>query len=440
MTVNSSDTKSPADNHKCHIWFLEPSIPNDGGVVLTKDGLTQIANHKYQAGSYTLLDTFLSPNLWQPLTDMLPLWLAPNVVTTIGGMYCLLSFVLSSLYLSASTTEQIAADVIPRWLYLSNGICMFLYYTFDCMDGKQARRTGSSSPLGQLFDHGMDCVCNLSHLQLVQCIVLVPPRLLVILQCSLQFTFWQAQWEEYYTGILPHATGDYCGVTEVNYGLALWTISAGLFGSQMYSATLLSAEKLADLKSPVVNWLLVETNTGKMSDLQIRHIAAIGWACMIVCLLTLSWMRVYRHVKDIRVFASAMSKLASPILLCIVAIVATDSYHHYVPNESFAGYIPSCWLALGLCFCLITIKIIIYSMARMAYATFQMDIIPFVVVVLWIHADDDGQTFPLNPSIAFAILDLYYFARLVYWIRRAIHQLCTHLQIQLFRIKEKRNQ
>lgn len=26
----------------------------------------------------------------------------------------------------------------------------------DCMDGKQARRTGSSSPLGQLFDHGCD--------------------------------------------------------------------------------------------------------------------------------------------------------------------------------------------------------------------------------------------------------------------------------------------
>jgi len=24
-----------------------------------------------------------------------------------------------------------------------------------------------------------------------------------------------AQWEEYYTGILPHAVGNYCGVTEV---------------------------------------------------------------------------------------------------------------------------------------------------------------------------------------------------------------------------------
>jgi len=26
----------------------------------------------------------------------------------------------------------------------------------DAVDGKQARRTGTSSPLGQLFDHGCD--------------------------------------------------------------------------------------------------------------------------------------------------------------------------------------------------------------------------------------------------------------------------------------------
>ena len=28
----------------------------------------------------------------------------------------------------------------------------------DNMDGKQARRTGSSSPLGMLFDHGCDAL------------------------------------------------------------------------------------------------------------------------------------------------------------------------------------------------------------------------------------------------------------------------------------------
>ena len=31
---------------------------------------------------------------------------------------------------------------------------MLSYLHLDCIDGKQARRTKSSSPLGQLFDHG----------------------------------------------------------------------------------------------------------------------------------------------------------------------------------------------------------------------------------------------------------------------------------------------
>lgn len=33
-----------------------------------------------------------------------------------------------------------------------------MYQTLDSIDGKQARRTNSSSPLGELFDHGCDAV------------------------------------------------------------------------------------------------------------------------------------------------------------------------------------------------------------------------------------------------------------------------------------------
>jgi phosphatidylglycerophosphate synthase len=33
---------------------------------------------------------------------------------------------------------------------------LFIYQTLDAIDGKQARRTGSSNALGELFDHGCD--------------------------------------------------------------------------------------------------------------------------------------------------------------------------------------------------------------------------------------------------------------------------------------------
>lgn len=35
---------------------------------------------------------------------------------------------------------------------------LFIYQSLDAIDGKQARRTNSSSALGELFDHGCDAV------------------------------------------------------------------------------------------------------------------------------------------------------------------------------------------------------------------------------------------------------------------------------------------
>ena len=48
------------------------------------------------------------------------------------------------------------STAVPSWLYFLSGFMVWFYQTMDAVDGKQARRTNSSSPLGQLFDHGCD--------------------------------------------------------------------------------------------------------------------------------------------------------------------------------------------------------------------------------------------------------------------------------------------
>ena len=45
---------------------------------------------------------------------------------------------------------------LPSWFFILNAFCYFMYRMFDELDGKQARKTGNSSPLGLLFDHGCD--------------------------------------------------------------------------------------------------------------------------------------------------------------------------------------------------------------------------------------------------------------------------------------------
>lgn len=39
-------------------------------------------------------------------------------------------------------------------MFFSFGIGLFMYQSLDAIDGKQARRTQTSGPLGELFDHG----------------------------------------------------------------------------------------------------------------------------------------------------------------------------------------------------------------------------------------------------------------------------------------------
>ena len=44
-------------------------------------------------------------------------------------------------------------EPIPRWVCAVVFVLHVVYYNFDNMDGKQARRTGTSSALGMLIDH-----------------------------------------------------------------------------------------------------------------------------------------------------------------------------------------------------------------------------------------------------------------------------------------------
>lgn len=102
--------------------------------------------------------------------------MAPNMVTMIGTMALMFMFGLSAyvspdmgadvclgmmcvwnvLCVLAHMHSVAGAAQVPGWVCVLSGACLFFYNTMDSIDGKQARRTKTSSPLGQLFDHGRD--------------------------------------------------------------------------------------------------------------------------------------------------------------------------------------------------------------------------------------------------------------------------------------------
>ena len=78
--------------------------------------------------------------------------MAPNLVTLLGTI----GNVIALIVMLAHDTSF--AKVLPVWVSLFAAFTIWLYQTLDAVDGKQARRTGTSSPLGQLFDHGCDAI------------------------------------------------------------------------------------------------------------------------------------------------------------------------------------------------------------------------------------------------------------------------------------------
>ncbi|KAL2546307.1 Choline/ethanolaminephosphotransferase 1 [Forsythia ovata] len=124
------------------------------------------------------------------------------MITLTGFMFLVTSALLGYIY-----SPQLDSPP-PRWVNFAHGLLLFLYQTFDAVDGKQARRTNSSSPLGELFDHGCDALaCAFEALAFGSTAL-----------CG-RYTFWFwvisaipfycATWEHYFTNtlILPAVNG-----------------------------------------------------------------------------------------------------------------------------------------------------------------------------------------------------------------------------------------
>ena len=91
--------------------------------------------YKYKAGGYTWLDDLHNP-IWNWIvSNLFPMWLAPNLVTLTGTM-CL----LASHGLLIYHAPHMDGTDIPWWTHLCGFTAIVVYVNLDCMDGKQARR------------------------------------------------------------------------------------------------------------------------------------------------------------------------------------------------------------------------------------------------------------------------------------------------------------
>eukprot|EP00405_Crypthecodinium_cohnii_P014454 CAMPEP_0206460380 /NCGR_PEP_ID=MMETSP0324_2-20121206/24720_1 /ASSEMBLY_ACC=CAM_ASM_000836 /TAXON_ID=2866 /ORGANISM="Crypthecodinium cohnii, Strain Seligo" /LENGTH=385 /DNA_ID=CAMNT_0053932077 /DNA_START=12 /DNA_END=1169 /DNA_ORIENTATION=+ len=374
--------------------------------VLSKDGLEHVATHKYVPGAYTPLDNILNP-FWLKLSEMLPLWLAPNLVTLLGFMPMALCYALlwgNSPHFSEAPS---------RFLALFTAVGTYFYQTMDAVDGKQARRTGASTPLGQLFDHGCDCLACLSHHSVAAMVLLPGANYWTLAALAvLQTAFFFAQWQEYHTGVLSTSFGP-VGVTETQFAVILCGVVGGLLGPERLEASVHS--KIS------VPWLSEPTTAG---------IAVIHcWIFFVATLSSISFTKTFGHAYKEKKMDGVILAATQLIPMAMVNLVL-----FFVWDPSVVQLHPRnlCFVT-GILFFFLTAQMILFSMAKMEFPIAQPTIAPYFLLALSSRFLPNAVMGPVL-GLASIVLGSWVFL----WLCRVMEELKAKLGIFAFKITPKK--
>lgn len=179
---------------------------------LSQEQLKRLDTYKYAAIDTSPLSQYVMHPFWNFVVEFVPMSIAPNVLTLAGFACTIMNALLLTYYdyyfiASSDTVNKTIFTSIPSIVWLICAINLFLAHTLDGIDGKQARRTKATGPLGELMDHGVDSWTA----------VFVPmyvysffgsmdfsfgPHRMFFVFWSVFLTFYITHWEKYNTGVL----------------------------------------------------------------------------------------------------------------------------------------------------------------------------------------------------------------------------------------------
>uniref|UniRef100_K7E266 Ethanolaminephosphotransferase 1 n=1 Tax=Monodelphis domestica TaxID=13616 RepID=K7E266_MONDO len=174
---------------------------------VTEQQLAGFDQYQYNAVDTNPLSMYVMQHLWNRIVKIVPLWIAPNLLTFSGFLLLLINYFVLCFYDWDYTAS--GSELIPNWVWWFAAFSTFSAYALDSIDGKHARRTQSSSPLGELFDHGLDSWAT-SLFTLSWFSVCVSPvdspgfseHKMFLLLSIILLNFMLSHWEKYNTGVL----------------------------------------------------------------------------------------------------------------------------------------------------------------------------------------------------------------------------------------------
>jgi ethanolaminephosphotransferase len=124
--------------------------------------------YKYRVKDYSIVTPWFRETIVQPLIAYIPRRIPANYITIGSNL-----FMFAALLLSMFSGEN-------RFVFLVVPILVLSYVIGDHLDGMQAKRTGTSSALGEFFDHFLDIFNNGILVMIVCSLMNVSPWIFVI--------------------------------------------------------------------------------------------------------------------------------------------------------------------------------------------------------------------------------------------------------------------
>jgi len=127
-----------------------------------------IPEYKYRVKDYSLVTPWFRETIVRPLLAYIPRRIPANHITLGSNL-----FMFAALLLSLFSGEN-------RYVFLMVPVLVLSYVIGDHLDGMQAKRTGTSSALGEFFDHFLDVFNNGILVMIVCSLMDVSPWIVVI--------------------------------------------------------------------------------------------------------------------------------------------------------------------------------------------------------------------------------------------------------------------
>lgn len=232
-------------------------------------------NYKLRGADFGLVYTYFYSPLADQLIKKTPTWVAPNLLTLTGFFMCVFPIIVLYCCMGPSLIGE-----LPTWFIALQAVCMFSYRILDEMDGKQARKTQNGSPLGMVFDHGVDCFAiGLQFLTFGRLLQIGDNFLMKLLLLVAYQSFHFLTLENYYIGEL--VLGRINGVSEGSFtAILIWLFSAKV-GNEFWTQPLcdgrwLHISGIEDLTYGQGVIFVALAVTGKMS---VESFFKVLWTC-----------------------------------------------------------------------------------------------------------------------------------------------------------------